>query len=55
MNPAALPPAEAAAYLGVKRTTFYERVVPHIKRVRLGAATVYPIKELDRFLDNMTE
>lgn len=47
----ALSPAEAAEWLGVARSTFYERVLPEIKVVDLGRRRLVPIVELEQWLE----
>jgi hypothetical protein len=46
----AYTPDEAADVLGVSRSLFYERVLPHLKTVSLGRKRIIPIAELELFL-----
>lgn len=46
----AYTPDEAADVLGVSRSLFYERVLPHLKTVSLGRKRIIPVAELDLFL-----
>jgi excisionase family DNA binding protein len=47
----ALSPAEAAASLGMDRSTFYERVLPHLRVVREGRRVLIPVRELESYLE----
>lgn len=47
----ALEPAKAAAALGVGVTTFAERIAPELRVVRLGSKRLYPVSELQAWLD----
>jgi excisionase family DNA binding protein len=47
----ALGAEEAAAALGVGRTTFDEHIAPELKKVRVGRRVLYPIPELERWLE----
>ena len=42
---------EAAEALGVSRTTFDEHVAPELRKVRAGRRVLYPIRELERWLE----
>lgn len=46
----AYTPEEAASALGMSRSLFYERVLPHLKTVRLGRKRIIAIAELELFL-----
>jgi hypothetical protein len=47
----ALTPEEAAAALGIGRSAFFEHVAPHVRVVRVGSRRVYPVRDLERYLD----
>jgi excisionase family DNA binding protein len=47
----ALGAEEAAQALGVSRTTFDEHIAPELRKVRVGRRVLYPIRELDRWLE----
>jgi excisionase family DNA binding protein len=47
----ALSIEEAAASIGIDRSTFYERVLPHIRVVREGRRVLVPVRELEAYLD----
>jgi hypothetical protein len=46
----AYTPEEAAHVIGVSRSLFYERVLPHLKTVRLGRKRIIATSELELFL-----
>lgn len=48
----ALRRGEAAAALGLSDESFDRYVRPHIRVCRLGALRLYPLVELQRFLDD---
>lgn len=48
----ALPPAEAAASLGMAETAFREHVAPHVRCVRIGRMRLFPVSELARWVDS---
>lgn len=45
----ALPPAEAAAALGMGETAFREHVAPDIRVIRRGRMRLYPVADLERW------
>lgn len=47
----ALRPDEAAESLGVSRDFFDERIAPELRAVRRGTLKLYPVAELERWLD----
>jgi len=47
--------AEAAEALGVGLTTFKQQVQPHLKVWRVGKLRVFPVAELERWLDENSE
>ena len=47
----ALPPAEAAAALGIGETTFREHVLPYVRVIRIGRMRLIPVTELERWAD----
>ncbi len=47
----ALNQQDAAAYLGVCVNTFKVQVRPYVKRAELGRRMLFPVAELDRWLD----
>jgi hypothetical protein len=47
----ALRPDEAAAAIGVGKTTFYEQVLPQLRVVYIGRARLVPVGELERWLE----
>jgi excisionase family DNA binding protein len=47
----ALSPAEAAAWLGIARSTFYADVLAELRVVQLGRRKLIPVSELERWLD----
>lgn len=42
---------EAAEAIGVSRNHFDEHVRPYVRSVRLGKALVYPVSELEKFIE----
>ena len=48
----ALRRAEAAAALGVSLETFDAHIRPHLAAVSAGSVVLYPVAELQRFLEN---
>ncbi len=50
----AYTPDEAAAALGIGRTTFYDRVLPDVRVIRLGRKTLVTVVELQRWLERMS-
>ena len=49
----AIPPAEAAAALGMGESAFREHVAPNVRVIRRGRLRLYPVSELERWaLDN---
>jgi hypothetical protein len=42
---------DAPAALGLGKTSFEKYVVPEVRCVRLGSMRVYPVTELERWLD----
>jgi excisionase family DNA binding protein len=42
---------EAAAAIGVARSTFYAIVLPELRVVRIGRRVVVPRRELERWLE----
>lgn len=53
MTPArgALSPTEAAEWLGIARSTFYEQVLGELRVVQLGKRKLIPVAELERWLE----
>ena len=49
--PLALRPETAAASLGISRDMFDAEVAPFVRCVRLGRLRVYPVTELQKWLD----
>jgi hypothetical protein len=47
----ALRPDEAAAALGLGRSTFYERVLPELRTFLVGRIRIVPVAELERWAD----
>jgi excisionase family DNA binding protein len=47
----ALGAEEAAEALGVSRDTFDEHVAPELRKVRVGRRVLYPIRELEHWLE----
>lgn len=55
---AVLPPArialtvdEAAVAVGLGRTTFYERVLPELRVIRIGRKRLVPVRELEAWAE----
>ena len=46
-----LRPDEAAAWLGISRDTFDERVLPRLRVVHLGRLRLIPVAELEGWID----
>ena len=46
-----LTPDEAAAALGIGRTTFYERVLPELRVIPVGRKKLISIRELEAWID----
>jgi hypothetical protein len=42
---------EAAKALGISRDLFDEHVAPELRKVRAGRRVLYPIRELERWLE----
>jgi hypothetical protein len=42
---------EAAKALGISRDLFDEHVAPELRKVRAGRRVLYPVRELERWLD----
>jgi predicted DNA-binding transcriptional regulator AlpA len=42
---------EAAEALGVSRDNFDEHIAPDLRRVRAGRRVLYPVKEIERWLE----
>jgi hypothetical protein len=51
----ALTRAEAAESLGVGITTFKTKIAPELPVVRRGKVRLYPVPELERWLDENAE
>ena len=47
----ALSPTEAAAWLGIARSTFYAEILAELRVVQLGRRKLIPVTELERWLD----
>jgi hypothetical protein len=47
----ALRPSEAAQALGVSEDFFCEHIAPEVRCVRKGRLRLYPLRELERWLD----
>lgn len=47
----ALTPNEAAAAVGIGRTTFYEQVMPELRVIRLGRKRLIPMRELEAWAE----
>jgi excisionase family DNA binding protein len=47
----AYTPGEAAAAIGVGRTTFYEQVLPDLRVIRIGRKRLIPIRELEKWTE----
>lgn len=47
----ALGAEEAAKALGISRDLFDEHVAPELRKVRAGRRILYPVRELERWLD----
>jgi hypothetical protein len=46
---------DAPAVLGLGKTSFEKYVVPEVRCVRLGSMRVYPVRDLERWLDRHAE
>jgi hypothetical protein len=55
ISPLALSPPRAAAAIDVGPDFFAEHVAPELRVVRRGAKRLYPIVELQRWLDENAE
>jgi hypothetical protein len=42
---------EAARALGISRDAFDEHVAPEVRKVRVGRRVLYPVRELERWLE----
>jgi hypothetical protein len=51
----ALTRAEAAEALGVGITTFKTKIAPDLRVVREGKVRLYPVRELERWLEENAE
>jgi hypothetical protein len=51
----ALVAEEAAEALGISVRSFYEHVAPELKVVRRGRLRMYPVRELERWLEESAE
>lgn len=47
----AYTPSEAAAAIGVGRTTFYEEVLPELRVIRIGRLRLVPVRELENWTE----
>ena len=47
--------AEAGASLGVSLDHFQRHVQPHLRLIRLGARTLVPVAELEKWADQAAE
>ena len=47
----ALSPTEAAEWLGIAPSTFYDQVLAELRVVQLGRRKLIPLTELERWLD----
>jgi len=47
----ALNQADAAKALGISEEAFVEHVRPHVKRVDMGRRMLFPVTELQRWLE----
>jgi excisionase family DNA binding protein len=50
----AYTPNEAAAAIGVGRTTFYEQVLPDLRVIRIGRKRLIPIRELENWTERQS-
>jgi hypothetical protein len=50
-NPITLNQQGAAALLGVSVDTFCEHVAPELRRVRCGRLWLYPVRELEQWVE----
>jgi excisionase family DNA binding protein len=56
MTPRLLPPASAAKYLGVEKSTFYVTLpTMGLRPVRMGKRDLYDIRDLDAWVDRQKE
>jgi hypothetical protein len=46
---------DAPAALGIGKTSFEKYVVPEVRCIRLGSMRVYPVTELERWLERHAE
>jgi hypothetical protein len=46
---------DAPAALGIGKTSFEKYVVPEVRCIRLGSMRVYPVAELERWLERHAE
>jgi hypothetical protein len=53
--PLAVQHKDAPAVLGLGKTSFEKYVVPEVRCVRLGSMRVYPVRDLERWLDRHAE
>lgn len=51
----ALTRSEAAEALGVGITTFKTKIAPELRVVRQGKVRLYPVRDLERWLDENAE
>jgi hypothetical protein len=47
----ALGATDAAAALGISRAGFDRHVRPNVKAVQIGGRKLYPLRELERYID----
>jgi excisionase family DNA binding protein len=47
----ALRPDEAADSLGISQSQFYAQVAPHVRSVRIGRLRLWPVRELEKYLE----
>jgi excisionase family DNA binding protein len=47
----ALTREQAAAALGISLNSFERHVEPHLKLVRVGRRRIFPVRELERWLE----
>ena len=51
----ALPKPEAAAAVGMGITAFDKHVAPYVRVIRRGSLRVYPVPDLERWVDDSAE
>ena len=53
LRPALIPISDGADYIGVARSTFYARFLPHLETVRIGRRRMVVLESLDQLVEQL--